>query len=353
LTVGEEAADRGRHSRLKNFIEQLNNMGSQGYRLIFVTSGWNPNGVVKLDEVQYEYTWFETTSSFFFSKDGFEKKYAELSKQGYRLFEHFFIHGNCEPMDNDLTSGLETCEYKDLFLLERKKGVERPVQYGIAFSGPGWKAKMGEVLTPQINEGIAKGLYPTHAFSKFEILLQQPTDKDEFPIDKPDVRVVTSKNFNWGSNDLEKKVNELGKQGYRLDLINHGIAVMYRHGDMTTPVSYIWLDAKKKDFEKQLKKLQEQSAVYRMTYPDKNGIENKLVFEQRVVDDGKRREYKVLKLDFTETENIAEKKVYVDLTQSSKETMKTLNLFVKEGFVVRDLFVSDKVSVLLERSISK
>ena len=297
----------------------------------------------------HEYTWFETTSSFFFSKDGFEKKYAELSKQGYRLVEHFFIYGNCEPMDNDPISGFETCEYRDLFLLERKKGVEQPVQYSITFSGPGWKAKMGEVLTPQINEGIAKGLYPTHAFSKFEILLQQPTDKDEPSIDKPDVRIVTSKNFNWGRNDLENKVNELGKQSYRLALIGYEIAVMYRRDDVTTPVSYIWLDAKKKDFEKQLKKLQEQGAVYQMTYPDKRGIENKLVFEQKVVDDGKRREYKALKFDFQDTENIAEKKVYIDLMPSSKETLNLMNKLVKEGFTVRDLFVSKSVCVLLER----
>jgi len=33
----------------------------------------------------------------------------------------------------------------------------------------------------------------------------------------------------------------------------------------------------------------------------------------------------------------------------AKETMETVNKLAREGFVVRDLFLSDKVSVLLER----
>jgi thiazole synthase ThiGH ThiG subunit len=79
-----------------------------------------------------------------------------------------------------------------------------------------------------------------------------------------------------------------------------------------------------------------------------------LIFEQPSVDPGKRREYRVLKVEFQETENFADQKMDIDLTPSSKETIKTLNSLVKEGFVVRDLFVSDdvladKASVLLER----
>ena len=44
----------------------------------------------------------------------------------------------------------------------------------------------------------------------------------------------------------------------------------------------------------------------------------------------------------------------IELTASSTETMKLLNSLAQEGFVVRDLFVSEIVSnevrVLLERS---
>ena len=61
-----------------------------------------------------------------------------------------------------------------------------------------------------------------------------------------------------------------------------------------------------------------------------------------------------MKVEFQETENFADQKMDIDLTPSSKETIKTLNSLVKEGFVVRDLFVSEyletkKASVLFER----
>ena len=149
---------------------------------------------------------------------------------------------------------------------------------------------------------------------------------------------------------LEDKVNDLAKQGYRLVLLNNGIAVMYRRSDSATPVLYIWLDTNKKDFEKQLTQLQAGGAVYRMTYPNREGNKNKLVFEQSAVDNGERLEYKVLKFEFEELDDRAENKVQIDLTPSSKETVKLMNSLARQGFVVRDLLSSDKVSVLLERS---
>ena len=145
-------------------------------------------------------------------------------------------------------------------------------------------------------------------------------------------------------------------QGYRLALIHNQVAVMRRSRDTTAQVSYIWLDSlKKKTFERDLARLQDSGAIYRMTYPDGEGAEYELIFEQPSVDAGKRREYKVLKVEFQETENFADQRMDIDLTPSSKETIKTLNSLVKEGFVVRDLFVSEyletkKASVLLERT---
>jgi hypothetical protein len=96
-----------------------------------------------------------------------------------------------------------------------------------------------------------------------------------------------------------------------------------------------------------------------MSYTDRRDVKDQLVFEQGPIADGRRPEYRVLKLEFQVVEDLTlkgggEKQVRVDLTASSKETMKLLNSLAKERFVVRDLFVSDivsnKVSVLLERS---
>lgn len=79
-------------------------------------------------------------------------------------------------------------------------------------------------------------------------------------------------------------------------------------------------------------------------------MEDQLVFEQPAVTEGKRREYRVLKLELQETEDVAQKKIHFDLKPSSKETMEVLNKLANEGFVVRDLFYSDALSLLLERA---
>jgi hypothetical protein len=188
-------------------------------------------------------------------------------------------------------------------------------------------------------------------FSKWEILLTQTENTEEPSTGSPDVQVVMS----LGLKDVKKRVSELAKQGYRLLLVNSGIAVMYRRSDTATPVSYIWLNAKGKEFEKELAQLQAQGAAYRMTYPDEEGKENNLIFEQKAVDDGTRREYKALKFEFQVVEDLnlkngTEKEVHIDLTPASKETISLMNSLVAEGFVVRDLFLTDKPSVLLERS---
>ena len=114
-----------------------------------------------------------------------------------------------------------------------------------------------------------------------------------------------------------------------------------------------------KRFAGQLAKLQENGAVYRMTYIGDSGVEDQLMFEQGPVADSQRDEYKVLNLEFQIVEELALRQggqtgVRIELTASSKETMKLLNSLAQEGFEVRDLFVSEivsnKVNVLLERT---
>jgi len=333
------------------FIELLNKAGTQGYKLISFVD--QLVAIVKLDEVQYEYAWFETDTNLFFAKVGFEQKYERMAKQGFRLVDHSLISYICElDYSPDAIVSLETCEINDLFLLERQKGIENPMPYTLVSAAPKWRGDLSLEMRNAISEKVAEGFYPIKAFSEFEIFLEQTEKKDERFANKPELLVVRGTSF-LGRDKLEQKVNELARQGYRIALSNRKIALMYRHVNDKTPVTYIWLDAKKKSFEKDLAKLQESGAVYLSTYPNDQGTENKLVFEQASVNNNTRREYKALKLEFEDIENLAENKVYSDLTPESKETVKTFNKLVEEGFIVRDLFVSDKVSVLLERTVSK
>lgn len=202
-------------------------------------------------------------------------------------------------------------------------------------------------MEKQIDEKIAEGFYPVNVFSAFEVLLEKAVNKEELLSDKPDVKIVRT---SWGKNDLEQKVNKLAKEGYRLAMTNYRIAVMYRNSETSqVPVSYIWLKANSKNFEKELIKIQGKGATYRTTYPDNKGRKNILIFEQKLKDDGKRSEFRILKFEFEFKENQTEKRVYIDLTPLSKETVKQMNELAKDGFEVKDLFEGKEICLILER----
>lgn len=274
-------------------------------------------------------------------------------KQGFRLVDHTLISSICETDTlGDSPSMIETCEINDLFLLEREKGVDYVPPYTLVAAVPKWRGNPSVEMSAAISEKLAEGFYPTRVLSEFEIFLERTEKRDERLTKKPDLQVVRGANF-LGRDNLEKKVNELARQGYRLALSNRKIALMYRYADDKTPVTYIWLDTKKKSFEKDLAKIQESGAVYLTTYPNDQGTENKLIFEQSSARNGTRREYKVLKFEFEDIENVAENRVHTDLTPPSKEAMKMINRLVKEGYIIRDLFSANGVSVLFERLNNK
>ena len=348
-----------------NFGEQLNKAGVDPYKLtsaVFTNKRKStppkdvysfPVAILKLDEVQHEYAWFKTTSTSLVAVEGFEQKYRGLSQQGFRLVDQFITRAFC---DDGYPLGMVfggACEIDQLFLLERRRGVEKPIEFILADSppAPGFKTKMAAELTAQVKEKLADGFYPTAVFSAWEMLLTHAENSDDLT-DNPDVQVVTS--F-----DVRGRVNDLAKQGYRLVLINKRAAVMYRRGPMATPLTYISLKVSDKRFDEQLAKLQESGAIYRMTYTGDSGVEDQLMFEQGSVPNSQRHEYKVLDFEFQVAEDLAprqgaQQEVCIDLTASSKETMKLLNSLAKQGFIVRDLFIPrewmTKISVLLERT---
>ena len=356
---------------LESFVKQLNEAGEQRYKLISVVYRWQPKSasarreyfapvaILKLDEVQYEYAWFETTSNSIVTINDFAPQFDESSKRGFQLVNRFQLSSYCDPANvlgmigKDVLGEGGACELKDLFLLERRKGVVKPRQFIIARSPvrAGFKVRNEADLMNQIKENLPAGFYPVEVFSKWEILLTRTEESEEHSADTPEVQVVMS----LGLTTVREKVNALGKQGYRLATMNKGAAVMYRYNETMKPLGYKWLKAGDKSFDAQLAKLQSEGAVYRMSYPEPPNIKNRLVFEQGPVVNGQQREYKVLQLGFEVVEDLKLKspnrEVHIVLAKSSKEALNTL---AGEGFVVRDLFVSDfvtnKVSVLLERT---
>ena len=354
LRPGEKDIDAVRHSRMNNFIAQLNEAGARGYRLLAIVNAWQPVAIVELDEVQHEYGWFETAAGarrndirIVYTR--FKNLYAKQAAGGFRLTDHFVIERVCGFVNTGFLKVQEWCIFRDLYLLERRKGVERPRQFQLALSFPeGRSGRMSEELSTDVRDGLAAGLRPAYAFSRFAILLEEPWGTRETSDGAADFRVVAPLDRDF--DDLEKAVNKLARQGYRIHLTNYGVAVMRRGAGDTTPAEYLWLDAKDKSFAKRLAAAQEAGAVYRMTAQDDNRDETRLVFERPLTGDGRRRDYKVFRIELQFVENVAERKVSTGLSPQTGEILKTVAALLKEGYVVRDLFWSDVTHLLLERT---
>lgn len=132
-------------------------------------------------------------------------------------------------------------------------------------------------------------------------------------------------------------MKELAEQGYRLALVNHGIALMYREGVTAAPLNYVWLKPQDKEFEEQLGKLQASGVVYRMGYPDENGLKTRVIFEQRQASGGPRREYRLLRFELYAEADPTAMKVRVEMLPSTPEMKRSLDVLLQEGFEPHDL----------------
>jgi hypothetical protein len=355
LKVKYDDVDRNRQLKYKNFVAQLNQAGAQGYKLAIVIKGY-PFAVMKLDEGQYEYASFETESGLFFAKGGFSEKFAEYARQGFRLINHMQV-GATYTTEGSVSYGAggvidksgqsERVTYNDAYLLEREKGVNRPVEYMLAASGPTWRARMDEELTGQVKEQMSRGLYPTTAFSRYEVLLQQPEKSENITTESLEIRIVTKPNIKSGG--AEKKINELAQQNFRLASVSRDIGIMYRNSETREPLSYVWLNASKKDFDKQLAKVQAAGAAFRMTYPDGWGEAKYLIFEQPIGKRAETHEYRVIKLSLQRTEDAALNQVLTTFTASSIKAIEEMNYLIKQGFRIRGVFGMIEPKILLER----
>lgn len=331
---GSDEVTLARRAAFDNFAEHLNRAGAEGYRV--VTSLKGDPAVVALGGEQFEYAWTETRALDATRKPGFAGTYAQLAKKGFRLAAHSLLYGYCDPLDPN------RCDYRDFFLFERRKGDEAPRDYALVDTERGGRARNDEeALTAAVIRNLAEGLYPAHLLSKSEILLERESPEAALAQAGTEVRVVRSSSF-WERDELPKKVNELARQGFRLALANYEIAVMYRRPGAAAQLGYVWLKSSKKDFDKELSRLQEGGAVFRATYPDANGARRALIFEQGAAVDAARREYRVLRFDVQTRENPSEQLLESRLGPASAETQKELNRLAAEGFVVLALFDADK-----------
>jgi hypothetical protein len=346
-TLKSEAAEV-RRSKLDDFVAQLNKAGAEGYRLTsftYVNSGV-PFGVVRRAGVAYEYTWLEYPheARWLRGAGGFKEKFAELARRGFRLVDYALFDLYCNPLSPDYTNPGDptavTCASLYVFLLGREVGVERPVRFAVV----GAQDEPAVSAAAEVKRKLSEGLFPRHIFPGYEIWFEDGVDGDAPWAADAEVELVWYERSLWGR-DIMKRVNDAAKRGWRVGLTGWGTALMYRDGG-TAGFSYTWVKAGKKDFEKQLARLQTRGAVYVTTYRD----EDELVFERRLAGDGRRREYRMLRFEFTFREE-GGGRVRIELAPRGLEALATLRVLSREGFAVRDAFYPKTPALILERRL--
>ncbi len=340
-----------RASKFDGFVGQLNKAGAEGYRLtsfVYAHSGL-PVGLVRRAAARYEYTWVASRGGYDWleGEGGFKQKFASLSQMGFRLADYVHIEIYCGPVieedpSNAIGATGTQCKTVNLFLLERELGVERPARFAVL----GWEKKPAVPAAVEFRRKLSEGLFPKQVFAGYDIWFEEGDAGAGRWGGDAEIELVWY-DASWWGKDINRSVNGLARRGYRVGLINWDTALMYRDSG-PGGFNYYWVDAKKKSFEKQLARLQAKGAVYISTYAE----EHKLIFERRLTDDGKRREYRVLKFEFRVDEDAGGDRVRIDLAAQGQEALSALRSLAREGFAVRDLFLSGKkVGAILERPL--
>jgi hypothetical protein len=330
----------------QTFSDDLSRVGMQGYRLVSIAS--RPRlAVMRRAEHQYEYAIIQIANRqrLFPNDPKFELTFAPWAQKGFRVADYFVFRDWCEmATDNpiDQPSDLRVdCTYFSQVVLERRRDAEKmPAQrHGIVHVQPTFsKDKLETGLAEELNNARNTNLYPTHMITKFQLLAQSPADTDNPTVGDFEIEII--------GGDAKKKINELAQRGYRLLVrpLVFDAAVMHRKKGTTASASYVWIG--EKQLEQQLPALQEQGAIYRMSYGCRTGWVGgtQMIFEQPTASDGLRRQYKVLAIELKEGNNIAQE----------------LKRVAKEGFEVRDFFAChdgrknkrpSSAKLLLERTV--
>lgn len=327
-------------SSRESFVEELNKAGAQGYRFVAATNNFNA-GLMKLGETQFEYRRFENESDNDYGAEVAGPDHEKMVEQGFRFVERFTLSGFCSTETNDW---LLECEYRHVWLYEKEKG-KKPPRYETVFHLERYNPNPDSNFAKKISAKTADGFLPVAALSPFLMLLEEAEDRDALENNPPEIETAMSLLWN---RIFVKKVNALAQKGYRINIISNGIAVMSRRRGDGAPVKYVWVSAKKKNFEKNLAKLAAQGAIYKATYPNDDGRKKTLIFEVPQNSAGKKREYNLLRFEF-EVKETSPGILSRSLTPESEKSLQKLNELAKQGFVARDIFNPDNVTVLLER----
>lgn len=365
-------------TRLKNFINKLNELGKLGYKLKFVerNTEFNPPenpyvieiaGILELQtDESFEYAWIvaETVPELeepisTLGKSGFYFN----SRLGYSLIESDELPPvTAEPgtserdkqiIDRSLATikNLLSTEPVDgnIFILEKNGKISVPVEFRIATaytstslfktSVINWN-KVEPTLEDSMREIDRRRFYPVSNFYSSKIFLSRV----------PHLPVVLFQSYGEESKDnpVEYKpivvFNFIGKFKEKLNLLAQGganILVVTDKFALTSEVknrkvSYHWIEPKKKDFLKTLAKISNEGGRF-VANQETSMFEPRFIFEKLVNDDGQRFDYKVLTLTKLLT------------LRGNNDSTQEFNELINQGFQPRALFYNEGMNVLFEK----
>lgn len=364
---------------ITSFVKKLNELGKCGYRLDKLTkfplesgkkfAASKLAGIVKLDtQNKYEYDWFEA-----FTPGELTTRLNYRAKKGFRLRDSVdSVEEACGRPENLITLPADDVEkaintisetlnitFGKLFILERKNEII--VELGdsrIVIGRWGWGKSPTKELQQSLEKTVKSGFVPIDmgygkVGNRYAVFLVMTKDDSvsEYPIGNNLTYRILKSEYKF-----EKKVNFLAKQGFKILFYDtygaYGFVTMFKENQSSELVSYHWVDVIEKSWQDQISELSSQGAVYKTLGSTATSLycetfEGKLLFEKPLKDNGKRNEYKILKIS-DRTSHAGNKQISKDLTPTS-ETLQEFDDLVKEGYVISDLFYAEGINVLFER----
>jgi hypothetical protein len=350
------------------FIEEMKNLGSQGYRLEHVAiasqtgavtnepSPWKFKymelaGVFKLNNPNtYEYDWFEAAVP-----GEIVSKITRPAESGFYYRDAVFASDDTK-CSGDLFGGLlnTTLDMIDniraancwaqggIYFLERKNGEAGKREYRVHIGKLGWGKNPTENVQLAIEDTAKLGFRPV-ALGKmkkgmnyaFYAVVEKSGEGEP---------VKTQYKFFKSEMSFSKKVNAIAQEGYRIKFGGTFGAlenVLLEKDEGAKPVSYKWVDASGKSHDQEMAAALSGGARFALV----NREAEDLIFEDRP---GEKYEYKILMMT-PEVVKPSKKNPYPPSSKTQDEIFGEFDALLGEGYVIRDVFYSAGTKVLFER----
>ena len=330
---------------IENFVKDLNDNGTLGYRLenslSYGGEGLTQSfaAVMRLDAPnKYEYDWMSSPD-----KKQLEARLNYQAKKGFNYTNAYALTYCAGDTVDDVSTAVDAVlrlQKGDAFLLERKNGEsEQTRDYKVFIS----KVRLGDSAEKTIQKGLdasalegyrpVKILFARQGLLDFSVSVLTERNLKDNNATKTEYRFLKK------SSGLPDDVNKLAAQGFRFmsgrRVGTIGMVLMdKRASDATT---YNFIDAKKyaKEFDKTiaLGNSYESLMMGDLTCGSRETLNERLLF----VSTKEKRDYKITPIAFTKTGSV------------EPGSLKEFQRLVADGYRIKDFFYSGGLNVIFEK----